>query len=152
VEAQSGRGIHVEIDVVRLVEPPQKRNLVDEDVPDVKRVVEQGDGHQDFQPRREPQPLERSPAPSLEQDGKRVRHGLFRDLDGGGTEACHSEVAGMAPSLLLDRMPQRTTSLQPEQGTKRTPDEQSTQPARYFIRLHGDPGLLDQAPGQALIT
>lgn len=52
MKADRRRSVEIEIDVVRRVKPPEPRNLVSQNVPEIERIVEQQHGRGGFKPKR----------------------------------------------------------------------------------------------------
>ena len=61
MEPQRGSHIHVRVDVMDPVEPPQERHLVGRDVPPVKSVIHRRDAQHDLQRARQRQHLHKTP-------------------------------------------------------------------------------------------
>ncbi len=115
---------------------PQPRHAMREDVPHVKRVIQQNDGERDFQGVRQRQLFEQSKFAPFDERGEPSDDRSFGELQRDGGHSGHGEVARIAHPFRFDRTPpQRATPLQPQQRAERDDDKRHTDPGGNFSHL-----------------
>ena len=114
METQRGRGIHIEIDVMDLMKTPEKRHPMSQDVPEIKRVIEERDRERHFQPGRQRNQFEQPEAPLFHPAGQWPNEWLLRQLQADRADRRDREIARVAAQLRFHRAAERTAILQPE--------------------------------------
>jgi len=106
VEAERGRAVEIEVDVVDQVEPPQERHFVGQDVPEIDAVIHQQEGGGVTDPGRRRQPLREAETPPLDETGERLDQRRFDELYDGQRAGAEDDVADGALRLCLGRLAQ----------------------------------------------
>src|SRR5437762_2408203 len=96
-----------------LVEAPEERDAMGEDVPDEERVVEERDRERRLEPGREADRVHEAPSSSVDESREPARERAFRRLDRGRAEHGHAEVPDVATELRLGGPAERTAVLEP---------------------------------------
>ena len=110
VEAKSRRRVHVPVDVVDAMEPPEEGRAVIEPVPDPERVVEQEERRRDPKRRGRGEPAEQAELVFQSPRGDRNDQGGLKNRERGEADAAECQVAGEANGLMLARLAKRTKS------------------------------------------
>ena len=114
MKTQRGRGIHVEIGVMGLMKAPEKRQLMSEDMPEIKRVIEQRDRERDLQPRGQPNEFEQAEPAPFHETSEWPNDRLFGQLHAESAERRHRKVAGVPAQFGFDRAAQGPSVFQPD--------------------------------------
>ena len=102
--------------MVNLVEAPQEGHAVDQDVPDIERVIHQQERCRKFKPMRKLQPPNDPPAAPLDHLGERFDDWLFEHAQGGRTQHGGRQISNIPLQLGLGFAPQRPSLLCDQQG------------------------------------
>src|SRR6266545_6549671 len=124
MKPQRCRRIEIEIDVMHKMKAPQKGNLMSEDMPDVKRVIQEHDSKRCFQPHGQPQKFEQSHIMPLNKRGQAYGDGTLRQLKRGGADAGYSQIARGVREFGFHLATQRSAPLQPYKHAESAKDQQ----------------------------
>jgi hypothetical protein len=114
VKAQRRRGVEIEIDVMRKMEPPELRRAMHQDVPEVERVVHQHHRKRHFELARHRQLFEQPPPAALDNRNEGSDQRPLGDLQRNRAQSCEGKISYATPELRFNRPAQGPEALEPD--------------------------------------